>query len=176
MTITLKNSILRPWRPSDAASLVKHANNPNVARNLRDLFPSPYTPDDAARWFEILKSLPPCSHFAIEVQGEAAGCIDVRFPDQSQQAAELGFWLGEQFWRRGIMSEIVPAFTRHVFQTFPVHEIYASVYSWNQASRRLLQKSGFRNTGLKARAGEKGGKKVDIYEFRLPRPDSTQNQ
>ena len=68
------------------------------------------------------------------------------------------------------MSEIVPAFTRHVFANFPVHEIYATVFSWNEASRRLLQKSGFRNTGLKARAAEKAGKKVDTYEFRLTRP------
>ena len=168
-TLTLNHSILRQWRPSDAASLVKHANNPNVARNLRDIFPNPYTPADAVRWFEISKTLLPGSHFAIEVEGEAAGGIDVRFPDQSQQIAEIGFWLGEQFWRRGIMSEIVPVFTRHVFQTFPVHEIYATVFSWNEGSRRLLQKSGFRNTGLKARAGEKAGKKVDVYEFRLTR-------
>ena len=171
MTIILNRSVLRPWQPSDVVSLVKHANNPNVARNLRDLFPNPYTAADAARWFEASKTLPPGSHFAIEVEGEAAGGIDIRFPDQSRQSAELGFWLGEQFWRRGIMSEIVPAFTRHVFQNFSVHEIHATVFSWNEASRRLLQKSGFRNTGLKARAGEKAGQKVDTYEFRLTRAD-----
>ena len=171
LTIPLQQCVLRPWRESDATALVKHANNPKVARNLRDLFPQPYTLEIAARWFATVKTLTPGTNFAIEVEGEAAGSIDIRFHECTPQGAEIGFWLGEEFWGRGIMSEAVTAFTGHVFRNFPVHELYACVFSWNAASRRVLQKSGYRNTGLKAGCGEKGGQKVDIFDFRLTRPE-----
>lgn len=171
LEIALKTCVLRPWTESDAASLVKHANNPNVARNLRDIFPQPYTLEDAHRWFAAARTLPPGSNFAIQVEGEAAGGIDIRFHDSTPQGAEVGFWLGEQFWNRGILSEALPAFTRHVFRSFPVQELYACVFSWNEASRRVFQKSGYRNTGLKACGGEKGGRKVDVFDFRTVRQE-----
>ena len=170
-TFTLQTCELRPWRETDATSLVKHANNPNVARNLRDLFPQPYTLADAARWFAAAKMLVPGTSFAIVVEGEASGAIDIRFHDAAPQSAELGFWLGEQVWGRGIMSEVVPEFTRHIFRSFPLHELYACVFSWNAASRRVLQKAGYQNTGLKACCGEKGGRKVDIFDFRTSRAE-----
>jgi [ribosomal protein S5]-alanine N-acetyltransferase len=171
LTIPLSRCLLRPWREGDEPSLVKHANNPNVARNLRDLFPHPYTFIDAERWLAGAKTLMPGTNFAIDVEGEAAGSIDIRFHDATPQAAEIGFWLGELFWGRGIMSEAVPAFTRHVFRNFPVHELYACVFSWNAASRRVLQKSGFSNSGLKTGREEKAGRKVDCYDFRTSRSD-----
>ena len=169
LRIALSKCVLRPWNDSDAVSLVKHANNPNVARNLRDLFPHPYTLEDACRWLVASKTLQAGTNFAIEVEGEAAGGIDIRVHDSSPQAAEIGFWLGELFWNRGILSEALPAFTRHVFLNFPVHELHACVFSWNEASRRVLQKAGYRNTGLKARCAEKAGRKVDIFDFRTSR-------
>jgi [ribosomal protein S5]-alanine N-acetyltransferase len=171
LVIPLSRCVLRPWREGDESSLVRHANNPNVARNLRDVFPQPYTFSDAERWIAAAKTLVPGTNFAIEVEGEAAGSIDIRLHESTPQAAEIGFWLGEQFWGRGIMSEAVPAFTRHVFQNFPVHELHACVFSWNEASRRVLQKAGFRNSGLKAGREEKGGRKVDCYDFRTVRSD-----
>jgi RimJ/RimL family protein N-acetyltransferase len=171
LQIQLTKSVLRPWHESDAVSLVKHANNSNVARNLRDLFPHPYTLEDAQRWFAAAKTLPPGSHFAIEVEGEAAGGIDIRFHECTPQGAEIGFWLGEAFWNRGVLSEALPVFTRHVFRNFPVQELYACVFSWNEASRRVLQKAGYRNTGLKAGCGEKGGRKVDVFDFRTRRDE-----
>ena len=90
LTIPLSRCLLRPWREGDEPSLVKHANNPNVARNLRDLFPHPYTFIDAERWLAGAKTLMPGTNFAIDVEGEAAGSIDIRFHDATRPNRVFG--------------------------------------------------------------------------------------
>lgn len=104
--IRLKRAILRPWRVGDEASLTRHANNPNVSRNLHDGFPSPYTEDDARSWVASHVGVHPLTVFAIEVDGEAAGGIGITFPLGDRMfrgTAELGYWLSETFWGRGII-------------------------------------------------------------------------
>ena len=92
--------LLRPWRPSDHDALLRHADNPRVARYLRDLFPHPYTSEAARAWLSRpLHAARPPTAFAIEVGGEAAGGIGlVPGTDVERFSAEVGFWLGEEFW------------------------------------------------------------------------------
>ena len=170
MRLVLNRSVLRPWREDDLNSLVRHANNQNVAANLRDEFPHPYTRADAEIWLANCGRLPEGSALAIEVAGEAAGGIGLKFAAESAQAAEVGFWLGETFWGRGIMSEALPAVSAFVFEKFPIHELFAEVFSWNPASRRVFIKAGYEDLGLKPGGAVKKGARVEAWSFRFPRP------
>jgi [ribosomal protein S5]-alanine N-acetyltransferase len=128
----------------DVDSLVKHANNRKVWLALRDLFPHPYKVQDARQFLQRAIGEQPTMKFCIEVNGAAAGGIGVRLgEDVHRHTATVGYWLGEDFWGRGIMSEAVAAFTDFCFQNFPLRRISAQVFANNHASARVLEKAGF---------------------------------
>ena len=104
---------MRSWQPRDVASLVTHANNRNVAINLRDRFPFPYTHRDGREFIKMARRMKPESFFAIAVDGEAVGGIGfVPHQDVERVSSEVGYWLGEAFWGRGITTEALIAITR----------------------------------------------------------------
>ena len=93
---------LRPWHPDDAESLVKHANNPNIATNLRDGFPYPYSLKDANMWLKTAGENKLDLILAIEVNGEAAGGIGLHgMKDVYRYNSEIGYWLSEVYWGMG---------------------------------------------------------------------------
>lgn len=140
----LERCTIRPWQPSDAAALARHANNRNVWRNLRDAFPHPYGPEDAARFLAMVAKQTPPTYFAIVVDGEAAGGIGYTpHTDVERISAELGYWLAEPFWNRGITTEAVRAVTHHALFTHGLERIYATPFGSNTASHRVLEKAGF---------------------------------
>ena len=95
--------VLRPWRREDLESLVRHADNPNVARGLRDRFPSPYTRADGEWFLDDVRKPRGEWRLAIEVDGAAVGGVGVRpGEDVHRISAEIGYWLGEAYWGRGI--------------------------------------------------------------------------
>lgn len=142
--LKLNTCTLRPWRVGDEASLARHANNYNIWRNVRDHFPHPYSLEDARYWVAQAGSEMPPTNFAIVVDGAAVGGIGlVFFEDIHRCAAEIGYWLGEEFWGRGIMSEAVRALTAWAFENFALHRIFAGVLEWNPASMRVLEKAGY---------------------------------
>lgn len=147
MDITLATCLLRPWRATDLDSLVRHADNRRIAENLRDQFPHPYTRDAGRLWLEEAVRATR-SIWCIEVDGEAGGGIGV-FPKEREErnTAEIGYWLGEAFWGRGIMTEAVGAVTDYAFRTFQVGRIEAGVFEGNSASMRVLEKNGYRLEG-----------------------------
>jgi ribosomal-protein-alanine N-acetyltransferase len=105
MQLALKSRTLRRWRWDDAESLVKHANNRKVWLGLHDLFPRPYTSDDAHKFLQKTIDAEPVTNLCIEVEGLAAGVIDIRIAqDAHRHTAALGYWLGKDFWGRGIMT------------------------------------------------------------------------
>src|SRR4051812_50214926 len=88
--------VVRPWRSGDEPALVENANNRKVWLNLRDLFPHPYTPADADRWVRYAGEARPATHFAIVVDGRAAGGIGYDLgSDVARFTAEIGYWLRE---------------------------------------------------------------------------------
>jgi len=142
--LRLERCTIRSWRTEDAPSLAKHANNRNVWIMLRDRFPHPYTIADAVEFLRSSKASFPETHFCIETNGAAAGGIGIRIgEDVHRHTAEFGYWLGEEFWGHGVMSEVVPAFANYCFGSFSLHRISAQIYSNNLASARVLEKSGF---------------------------------
>lgn len=154
----------------DAAALVRHADNPNIARNLRDLFPSPYAHADARAFLGRSVEESPVTNFAIEVDGEAAGGIGVHLDaDVYRRDAEVGYWLGEAYWGRGIATDAVRAVTAYAFERFDLVRIHAEVFARNVASARVLEKAGFALEGrLRARV-TKEGETLDALLYALVR-------
>jgi [ribosomal protein S5]-alanine N-acetyltransferase len=162
MQLALKSCTIRPWRWDDAESLVEHANNRKVWLGLRDLFPHPYTSDDAHKFLQKVTDTKPVTNFCIEVEGLATGVIDIHLgQDVHRHTATLGYWLGEDFWGRGIMTEAVAAFTDFCFENFPVRRISAEVFANNPASVRVLEKAGFVFEGRLKNNVTKDGKLLD---------------
>jgi RimJ/RimL family protein N-acetyltransferase len=137
--------VIRPWSIEDAASLQSHANNRKIWLCLRDLFPHPYELSHAEGFLQRLTQENPQTTFSIAKGSEAIGCIGLHLgADVHRRTSEFGYWLGENYWGQGIMSEAVPAFVKAAFENFDFLErIYSEVFDNNPASIRILEKSGF---------------------------------
>ena len=162
MQLVLQRSTIRPWRMEDAKSLARHANNRKVWLSLRDKFPHPYTSEDARKFLEATVKSEAITDFCIEVNGAAVGGIGIHLGiDVHRHTAELGYWLGEEFWVRGIMTEAVGAFSDFCFDTFSLRRIYAEPFANNRASARVLEKAGFVFEGCLKNNVMKDGKLLD---------------
>jgi RimJ/RimL family protein N-acetyltransferase len=139
---------IRPWRLSDADALVRHANDIEVARHLRDRFPHPYTHQNA-QTFLTHAITEGGSNFAIDVEGEAVGAIGyVLGTDIERYSAEIGYWLGRQVWGRGIATDALTAVTEHLFRERIVLRLFALPFATNLASIRVLEKAGYEREGV----------------------------
>lgn len=148
MQLRLKLCTIRSWTSEDAAAIQRYADNRTIWRNLRDVFPHPYTLKDAVGFLSKVTAEKPETTFAIATSTEAIGCIGLRLGcDIHRKAAELGYWLGQSFWGQGIMSEGVAGFTRYAFETYDLMRIYAEPFASNRASARVLEKAGFNCEG-----------------------------
>ena len=162
MQLTLSKSLVRSFRPADVSCLAQHAGTYSVARTL-NLMPHPYSLQVAEAWIALATSQTPETQFAIVIDEEVVGGIGLRLDDPERQgvfrhSAELGYWLGEAFWGRGIMSEAVAGFVGWAFGHFELARIHASVYAHNLASARVLTKAGFELEGrLRACYFKEGG-------------------
>jgi len=160
--IRLERCTIREWRMDDAPSLAKHANNRRVWLGLRDAFPHPYTIEDANRFLQGSVAGAPRKNFCIEIDGVAVGGIGLRpGEDVHRHTAEFGYWLAEEFWGKGIMTEVVPAFVDYCFKEFSLNRIYAEPFSNNPASARVLEKASFVLEGRLRKNVVKDGKVVD---------------
>ena len=163
---------VRSWRRTDKAALIEYADNPKVARNLRDTFPSPYTTEDADFWLSYARSREPETNFAIEFQGRAAGGIGFSLmQDVYRRTAEIGYWIGEPFWGRGIATDALMAVTEYAFENHDLARIYAGVFGWNPASMRVLEKAGYTREAIHRNAITKLDHLLDEHIFvRLRNP------
>lgn len=162
MELKLSRSSLRPWMPGDEESLVRHANSRVIWRNLRDAFPHPYTLADAERWIQIANPTTSIANFAIVVEGAAVGGIGLALKDDVfRRSAEIGYWLGEEYWGRGIVTEAAHAVTDYAFATFDLCRVYAGVFEWNPASMRVLEKAGYEFECRMRKSITKDGETID---------------
>jgi RimJ/RimL family protein N-acetyltransferase len=168
LSIDRTTCVLRPWRAGDEDSLSRYANNREIWLNLRDRFPHPYTQADAKAWIQAVAADEPPDHFAIEVESQPVGGIGLMLHnDVERVGAELGYWLGEPFWGRGIMTGAVGLITNYAFATFELTRVYALPYTRNKASMRVLEKAGFTLEGILRRNVIKDGVILDqaVYAF-----------
>ena len=166
--------VLRPWRQADIEAVAEAADNPNIAANLRNIFPSPYTLADA-KWFVedcIAQGETRQLMRAIAVNGRAAGSISVsRKDDVYEKSAELGYWLAEDYWGRGIMTEAVRQICREAFDRFDILRIFAEPFAENLGSRRVLEKAGFSWEGTMRNGVFKQGRVHSYCMYALLRED-----
>lgn len=158
--------MVREWRPSDKPSLLRHANNRNVWRNLSHRFPHPYTDADADAWFGLVRKSPDVPRWAIDVAGEAVGGIGVE-PGEGiyAKSGRFGYWLGESFWGRGIMTAAVRQTTDYIFAHLDLVRLEAPVFEWNPASMRVLEKCGFFRESVQRRSVFKDGQLIDAVMY-----------
>lgn len=140
---------LRAFQLEDVDALVLHANNPAVSKTLREEFPYPYTSADALWWLEQGCCLPDTENYAITVAGECVGCIGLTYKkNEHAHSVELGYWLGEAVWGKGIASWAVNEMISIVFKKPRIRRIIASAISPNVGSIRVLEKNGFELEGV----------------------------
>jgi RimJ/RimL family protein N-acetyltransferase len=171
MELKLTRCTLRPWRVGDETSLVRNANNRRVWRNLARL-PHPYTASDADEWITRASAQSPVTDFAIAVRDEAVGGIGVEIGrDVFSRSAEIGYWLGEAHWGRGVATEALRAMTEYAFATFDLCRLQAGVFEWNPASMRVLEKAGYTLEARHRRNVTKDGETIDRLVYALVRPE-----
>ena len=164
---------LLPWEETYIPHIVRWADDPRIAGNLRDAFPSPYTEADAA-WFvrDCIEREPAQLCRAIVMDGEAVGCVSVQpQSDVYRRSGELGYWLARPYWGKGIMTAAVGRICAEAFRRFDLLRIYAQPYARNTGSRRVLEKNGFRMEGLLRQSVVKNGAIEDTSLYALLRED-----
>jgi len=166
LPIPTSYGLIRPWSSADAEAVVKYANNRKIWLNLRDLFPHPYTPDDAQVFLERASRQTPATLAAIATREEAIGGIGIAVnQDVHRMTAEMGYWLGEPYWGKGIMTETVIKFTEYAFEQFGLVRVYAEPYAHNAPSCRVLEKAGFELEGRLRCSVIKDGQITDQYLY-----------
>lgn len=166
-------TVVREWRDSDAAQLAVQANDRRIWLGLRDAFPHPYAIADAHRFISIALEMSPRTFFAIEADGNIAGGIGyILHGDVERVSAEVGYWLGHEYWGRGIATTAVRLLTRHAFAANPeLKRLYATPYAWNTASARVLEKAGYRHEGTLRQAVIKDGQVHDQFMYAVLRDE-----
>jgi ribosomal-protein-alanine N-acetyltransferase len=168
MRLALSKCEIRSWRREDAKAIARHADNRKIWRNLRDIFPHPYTLKDAHEFLDLVIGAEPETVFCIASEEEAIGAIGLRLQeDVDRFSAEIGYWLGESYWGRGIMTEALSAVTEYAVRELGFHRIFATPFAWNPGSCRVLEKARYVLEGRMRHSAWKDGQFVDqlLYSF-----------
>jgi [ribosomal protein S5]-alanine N-acetyltransferase len=165
--------LLRPWQLGDRNELVEAANDYEVWRNLAAGFSHPYTVEDADGWIShCISEGEPSRNLAIEVGGQAVGAIGLELPgNERRRTGYVGYWLARRLWNQGIATAALGRFTQYAFETFDLQRLQASVFAWNAASVRVLEKCDYLLEGRLRRAIIKDGKVTDELVYGLLRPE-----
>jgi len=164
--LSLRACEVRSWQIGDVASLVTHANNRKIWINLRDGFPHPYTHADGRAFIRASRKADPETSFAMVVGGAAVGGIGFHLqPDVDRVSAEIGYWLGESLWGRGIATEALLAVTRYAIARHGLTRVFALPFAHNTASCRVLEKAGYVREGHLRRSAIKDGAIVDQIQY-----------
>jgi [ribosomal protein S5]-alanine N-acetyltransferase len=167
-TIKTKRLVLRPLQKKDALLMAKYANDKTVYRNTLRI-PYPYNLKLANQWINknlnnYKKRKPRYYTFAIDFAGDFAGVLGIDSIAHGHKA-ELGYWLGRPYWRKGIMTEAAKAATDYAFKKYKLKRVYAWTFSWNEASKNVLKKAGFKFEGIARKNVKKKAKYLDDHLF-----------
>jgi RimJ/RimL family protein N-acetyltransferase len=146
--------MLRPLREQDLGIMASLADNPKIWNNLLDVFPHPYGLADAHAFYDRLEvTLGPLRTFAITQDQRFAGVIGFDpLSDVHRMGANIGYWLGEPYWGRGIATAALKTLTAYAFANLPLERLQAEVFAWNLASARVLEKAGYALEGRTRRS------------------------
>ena len=161
---------IREWRLSDAVDLAMALSNKKVQDNLRDGLPFPYTEKDSLEYINAMLTADKNDTFAfaVTVYDKVIGSISVfRQGNIHRLTAELGYYISEEYWGNGIMTEAVKQICDYVFRNSDIIRIYAEPFSYNTASCRVLEKAGFQFEGLLRQNAIKNNKVIDMKMYAL---------
>ena len=170
------NVQIRKWKPEDAKYLANALSNKKVLNNLRDGLPYPYTGKDGAGYIDAMLAADPNSTFAyaIEIDGRVVGSIGAfRQENIHFRTAELGYYLGEEYWGKGAMTQAVRLLCKKLFDETDILRIYAEPFAYNTGSRRVLEKAGFQLEGIMKNQAVKNGQVLDMALYALTRQTET---
>ncbi len=143
-------------------ALAKYADNRSIWLNLRDRFPNPYREEDAQEWIQRADAQQSELTYAIASDEEAIGGIGLQLQqDVHRRSAEIGYWLGEPFWGQGIATKALGGLTEYAFAHLDLIRLYATVFEWNPASARVLEKAGYSYDGRLRKSVTQDGKTID---------------
>lgn len=159
------NVKLRPWQMSDAERLASLANNINIAKYMRNVFPYPYSVDHAKAFLEMAIKEEK-RFFAITVNDELIGGTGVHPQDDIfVNNAEIGYWIGEAYWGKGYMSQAIKLITDHAFKNFPVNRLWLRIYGNNPRSMKIAEKASYKLEGKFEKTLLKNGELLDEYIY-----------
>lgn len=159
---------LRPLEKRDIPALIQHADNPHIAGNLRNRFPTPYTEKDAMEYIEkqVVEGIP--QNLAITKEDQLIGIMGyIPQSDVYRLTAEIGYWVSEDYWNKGITTAAIKVFVPWVFGQSDLVRLYANVFDFNPASKRVLEKVGFTFEGVSRNAVVKGDVIYDEYRYAI---------
>lgn len=161
-----KNLSLVLWEDRHVEQLSEIADNPKIAANMADRFPSPYSIEDATHFVQQMKMLTNRTSWAIEANGFLAGGIGLSTrAGTALHTAGLAYWLGEEFWGKGIASSTVKSIVAYAFDQMALARIDTTVFDWNHASVRVLEKCGFLKEGTLKSSFIKNGRIASRHVF-----------
>jgi RimJ/RimL family protein N-acetyltransferase len=157
---------IRKWKYEDASYLIKHANNKKIADQLRDGFPYPYTLEEAKKWLTNISKMENNYFFAIDIDGEPVGGIGLGLKDDVyRKSAEIGYWLSEDYWNKGIMTEAVQILTNYAIEKLRMLRVFAGIFETNKASMKVLEKAGYHLEAIHKNAVIKNRQVMDEYIY-----------
>ena len=162
--------VIRKWIIEDATRLAEMLNNKNILNNLRDGLPYPYTVSDAEEYITSMLAAEKTKTFAfaITVEDKVVGSIGVfRCDNIHSRTAEMGYYIGEPYWGRGLGTSAVTQVCNYIFDNTDIIRIFAEPFSHNMASCRVLEKAGFQFEGLLRSNAVKNGKVIDMRMYSL---------
>lgn len=161
---------LRPFFPSDYKSIAAYANNRLIWENLRDRFPYPYSEEDALQFINMAATYSPTTEFAIEFNGEAIGAAGIILKDDVYKGnGEIGYWIGQPFWGKGIGTNVVAELLRIAFYELKLYRVYAEVFEKNVGSARVLEKNGLTKEASLKNAIIKDGIRQNLLIYSITR-------
>ncbi len=168
MKIQFGEYSIRSFKMSDVKAIAKYANNYNIYKRLRDYFPNPYTEKEAKVWLNYVLSQVPETYFAIATKDELIGSIGFTIQnDVNRYSAEIGYWIAEPFWGKGIAAEALSKLTNYAFSKFELNRIFAGVFEGNTASIRVLEKAAYKFEAKHRKAVFKEGKFLDYFVYSI---------
>ncbi len=165
--------VLRRWRETDTEAVVREADSRAVWRNLTHVFPHPYTGDAAREWIAHCQGQEPASDLAITLDDQVIGSCGISVgKGVGAYTGDVGYWVGERHWGKGMASAALAAFLQYVWATFEVERLQAEVFAWNPASAHVLERNGFVLEGTRRLAIHKDGEIIDEWFYALLRSES----
>lgn len=166
--IKSKKFILRPFRKGDQASLIRNINNKKISRNTLSI-PYPYKMSNANSWINYniklnKKKKKEEMNFVIDIEGEVAGSIGLR-KIKPGHMAEVGYWMGEKYRGQGIMTSVLKEITKYGFNELKLKRMEIGIFPFNQASRRVAEKVGYKYEGRMRKYVLKNKKFIDALLF-----------